>query len=110
MVDDKGRGDDEILYGACFKPIKYKKPYYEKFVKYQMISPWFGSPYEGTFMNAFKRGNEPPVKMYKDLVLWPIPQNKFDMIEGFSGSSCNLANMLIIAVIILIILYIILYK
>jgi len=107
MVDDKGRGDEETLYGACFKPIKYKKPYYETYVKYQMVSPWFGSPYEGTFMNAFKRGNEPPVKMYKDLVLWPIPQDKFDRIEGFSGPTHSVISILVFVVVILIILSII---
>lgn len=105
MVDDKGRGDDELLYGACFKPIKYKPKYYEKIIKYKANSPWLGSPFEGTFMNAFKRNNEPPVKTYKDLVLWPIPNYRFDSVEGFSSGSYDSLTIILLVIILILIIY-----
>ena len=106
--DDKGRGNTDTVFGGCFKPIEYNHRYYETTIPYLALSPWLGSPFEGTFLNALKRANEPPVKTYKDLVLFPIPTNKFERIEGFSGNQTfGLTNLVVLMIIIVLIYYII---
>jgi hypothetical protein len=110
MVDDSGRGDDEILYGACFKPIKYKPRYYETYIKYKGRSPWLGAPNEGTFMNALKRNNEPPVQTYKELVLFPVPTERYQSVEGFGSTQNSTISTIIIILIIIVLLYLLINK
>jgi hypothetical protein len=79
---DSNAQDNE--YGAQFKSVNYKTPYYQLFVHERVKVPWLAAKCESTFMNRIKEKNEPPVKSYKDLLLSPLPYDNYGrVVEDF---------------------------
>lgn len=75
--------DEATTYGSEFAEVEYNPPYYERMIKGVFIRPWLGQNMERTFMNRTKVLNEPPVKTYRELLFAPIPQEKYETVEGF---------------------------
>ena len=116
-ISDTGRDDAENMYGAFFKPVRYRTPYYESMEVHTIHSPWLATHQEHTFMNRIKELNEEPVQTYKDLTLSPIPTNKYAdyvptiyRVEGFGPDKLQLnksSNLIIVLFVVLLIYFII---
>jgi hypothetical protein len=74
--------DEGSIYGAAFMPVKADNPpWYEVWSDDIVIAPWLAQRQEATYMNRTKVLNEPPVETYKELILSPIPQEKYEKYE-----------------------------
>ena len=73
--------DSDSNYGAEFKYINIKSPYYEPIISQRVSPGWLAEKQEQTFMNILKAKNEPPVKTYADLKLSSIPDQQYETYE-----------------------------
>ncbi len=112
-ISDVGRDDVDTLYGAQFKTVRYRTPYYENMEVHTVNTPWLAEHQEHTFMNRIKELNEEPVQTYKDLELSPVPIERYEeyvptiyRLEGF-GEPMLGTNKMTTLVVILLILFII---
>jgi len=81
LGDQEGKFYGANIHGAKFLTVHYKPPYYQKDYPVTINPPWYGKPYEATYMNRTKVKNEPPVKTYKNLYFYSIPQYKYEKYE-----------------------------
>lgn len=71
-----------FTYGAEIVELNdYPKPYYDVTVSQLVYPGWLGERQEATFMNRLKVLNEPEVKAYRDLKLYPVPDQQYETYE-----------------------------
>ena len=83
---------DANLYGALFIPVDRPAPAGEIMLHATVDPRWLGQKYEGTFMNRTKARNEPPVKTYQDLQMFPIPQDNYESTLNMRAESVPYAE------------------
>lgn len=74
-------------YGAVIVDLNQPKPANEILLKAVVDNRWLGQKQERTFLNNTKRLNEPPVKTYRELALYSIPQNNYESVLDMYAES-----------------------
>ncbi len=73
--------DEGGLIGAEFGEVEYMTPYYEREVQTVDRKPWYQQPWDS--MNNTKTLNSPEVLDYREIELRAIPQEMYELVEGF---------------------------
>ncbi len=74
--------DTNSTYGAEFTTAKEITPYYERMIHYTDQKPWKNQNIDKTYMNYYKRMNEPKVESYKELNFTPISQDNYEFVKN----------------------------
>ena len=81
--------DEGRIYGSQFMHTDINTPYYDRMLTERVIAPWEAELEEKTFMNTLKELNQRPFSTYQNIINKPIPQEKYESIEGFGQNAMN---------------------
>ena len=82
--------EEASIYGSEFKHTDINTPYYDRMTTERVIAPWEAELEEKTFMNTLKELNQRPFTTYQNIENKPIPQEKYESVEGFGSDTKNI--------------------